>query len=90
MTSSRVSGDGSWVCPTNPVTPGVCRTADQDWSVRSIRTRTYPGNLLRRTFFRWPFLISTVSSVGTSTWKMKSSIFSEAVRFSRLALTRFS
>src|SRR3954470_18084154 len=38
-TSSMVSGDGLDVAPTNPVTPGVLRTADQDASLRSIRTR---------------------------------------------------
>jgi transcriptional antiterminator NusG len=40
-TSSRRSGTGlyaSW--PTKPVTPGVCRTAPQEASVRSIRTST--------------------------------------------------
>ena len=39
-TSSRLSGTGWWLWPTNPVTDGVCRTADHDSSVRSIRTRT--------------------------------------------------
>ena len=39
-TSSSESGTGWWVWPTNPVTPGVCRTAPHDSSVRSIRTRT--------------------------------------------------
>ncbi len=39
-TSSRLSGTGWWVWPTNPVTPGVCRTAPHDSSVRSIRTST--------------------------------------------------
>src|SRR5436190_497234 len=38
-TSSRLSGDGRLDSPTKPVTPGVLRTAAQDWSVRSIRTR---------------------------------------------------
>ncbi len=39
-TSSIVSADGFCaVAPTNPVTPGVLRTALHDWSVRSIRTR---------------------------------------------------
>ena len=40
MTSSMDSGDGRWVCPTKPVTPGVLRTADHDSSVSSIRTST--------------------------------------------------
>src|SRR5215218_7855774 len=39
-TSSMLSGTGWWLWPTNPVTDGVWRTADQDSSVRSIRTRT--------------------------------------------------
>ena len=39
-TSSMDSGKGWWALPTKPVTPGVCRTAPQDASVRSIRTRT--------------------------------------------------
>src|SRR6266508_1021869 len=39
-TSSRLSGTGCWLCPTKPVTDGVCRTVDQDSSVRSIRTST--------------------------------------------------
>ena len=39
-TSSRLSGTGWWLCPTKPVTDGVWRTADQDSSVRSIRTST--------------------------------------------------
>jgi hypothetical protein len=38
-TSSRLSGDGRLDSPTNPVTPGVFRTAAHDSSVRSIRTR---------------------------------------------------
>ncbi len=40
MTSSRDSGEGRWVWPTKPVTPGVLRTAPQDSSVSSIRTST--------------------------------------------------
>ncbi len=40
MTSGRVSGTGECAWPTKPVTPGVCRTAPHDSSVRSIRTRT--------------------------------------------------
>ncbi len=39
-TSSIVSGTGWCRCPTKPVTDGVWRTADQDSSVRSMRTRT--------------------------------------------------
>ena len=39
-TSSRLSGTGWWLWPTKPVTEGVCRTAAQDSSVRSIRTST--------------------------------------------------
>ena len=39
-TSSSVSGTGWCVWPTKPVTPGVCRTAPHDSSVRSMRTRT--------------------------------------------------
>src|SRR3954453_10642639 len=39
-TSSRLSGTGWWLCPTKPVTDGVCRTAAQDSSVRSMRTST--------------------------------------------------
>ena len=39
-TSSRLSGTGWLECPTKPVTDGVCRTVDQDSSVRSIRTST--------------------------------------------------
>ena len=39
-TSSIVNGTGWCRCPTNPVTDGVWRTADQDSSVRSMRTRT--------------------------------------------------
>ena len=39
-TSARLSGTGWWLWPTNPVTDGVCRTADQDSSVSSIRTST--------------------------------------------------
>src|SRR6476660_649943 len=69
-TSSRLSGTGWWVWPTKPVTPGVWRTAPQLSSVRSMRTRTYPGIRTRRTSLRWPFLISVTSSMGTSTWKM--------------------
>src|SRR3954454_17712856 len=38
-TSSRVSGDGREVAPTKPVTPGVLRTAPQDSSLSSMRTR---------------------------------------------------
>ncbi|SKW48785.1 Uncharacterised protein [Mycobacteroides abscessus subsp. abscessus] len=38
-TSSSDSGDGREVAPTNPVTPGVLRTAPQDSSFSSIRTR---------------------------------------------------
>src|SRR3954454_15366319 len=38
-TSSTVSGDGREVAPTNPVTPGVLRTALHEASFRSIRTR---------------------------------------------------
>ncbi|COX25058.1 Uncharacterised protein [Mycobacterium tuberculosis] len=38
-TSSRASADGRDVAPTNPVTPGVLRTAAQESSVKSIRTR---------------------------------------------------
>src|SRR3712207_1615929 len=37
-TSSRVSGEGRDVAPTNPVTPGVLRTAPHDSSLSSIRT----------------------------------------------------
>src|SRR5215213_8704171 len=69
-TSLVLSGTGWWVLPTNPVTPGVCRTAPHDSSVRSIRTSTYPGIRTLRTSLRWPFLISLTSSMGTSTWKM--------------------
>ena len=39
-TSVMLSGTGWWLWPTKPVTDGVCRTAAQDSSVRSIRTRT--------------------------------------------------
>ena len=39
VTSSRVSGEGRDVAPTNPVTPGVLRTALHEASLRSIRTR---------------------------------------------------
>ena len=39
MTSSIESGDGLEVAPTKPVTPGVLRTAPQESSVSSIRTR---------------------------------------------------
>ena len=39
-TSSRLSGTGELECPTKPVTDGVCRTVDQDSSVRSMRTST--------------------------------------------------
>ena len=38
-TSVTVSGDGREVAPTNPVTPGVLRTALHEASLRSIRTR---------------------------------------------------
>ena len=55
-----------------------------------MRTSTYPGIRTRRTSFFWPFLISVTSSMGTSASKMKSSMLSEVVRFSRLAFTRFS
>src|SRR5690625_2257018 len=44
----------------------------------------------RLTILRTAFLISTTSSIGTSTWKMYSSMFRELMRDSRLALTRFS
>src|SRR4051794_32113655 len=37
-TSSMVSGEGLDVAPTNPVTPGVLRTAPQDSSLSSMRT----------------------------------------------------
>ncbi|MFM8895729.1 MAG: transcription termination/antitermination protein NusG [Actinomycetales bacterium] len=60
--------DESWGAVRH--TPGVCRMAPHDSSVRSMRTRTYPGNLLRRTSLRTPPLISVTSSIGTSTWKM--------------------
>ena len=69
-TSSRLSGTGWWALPTKPVTPGVWRTAPHDSSVRSMRTRTYPGIRTRRTSFFWPFLISVTSSIGTSASKM--------------------
>ena len=39
-TSLMLSGTGWWLWPTKPVTDGVWRTADQDSSVRSMRTRT--------------------------------------------------
>ena len=39
-TSVMLSGTGWCAWPTKPVTDGVCRTAAQDSSVRSIRTRT--------------------------------------------------
>src|SRR5919107_20169 len=39
-TSSRLRGTGCWLWPTKPVTDGVWRTADQDSSVRSMRTST--------------------------------------------------
>src|SRR6478735_700440 len=39
-TSDIDSGTGWWLWPTKPVTDGVCRTADHDSSVRSMRTRT--------------------------------------------------
>src|SRR5215210_7588971 len=51
-TSSSVRGTGWCVCPTKPVTPGVCRTAPHDSSVRSMRTKTYPGIRTRRTTLR--------------------------------------
>ena len=38
-TSSSDSADGFEVAPTNPVTPGVLRTAPHDSSFRSMRTR---------------------------------------------------
>src|SRR3954453_1111864 len=66
-TSDMLSGTGWWAWPTKPVTEGVWRTAAHDSSVRSIRTRTYPGRTVRRTSLRWPFLISATSSVGTIT-----------------------
>ena len=44
----------------------------------------------RRICLRWPFLISVTSSIGTSTWKMWSSMLRLEIRFSRLAFTRFS
>jgi hypothetical protein len=55
-----------------------------------MRTRTYPGIRTRRTTFFWPFLISVTSSIGTWASKMKSSMLRELIRFSMLALTRFS
>lgn len=91
MTSSGVSGTGWWVCPTNPVTPGVWRTTPHDSSVRSIRTRTYPGMRTRLTTFCWAFaLTSTTSSIGTSIWKISSSMFKVVMRVWRLDFTRFS
>ena len=39
-TSDIDSGTGWWLWPTKPVTDGVWRTAAQDSSVRSMRTRT--------------------------------------------------
>ena len=39
-TSPRRRGTGLWALPTKPVTPGVWRTAPQEASVSSIRTRT--------------------------------------------------
>ena len=89
-TSSIDSGTGWCALPTKPVTPGVWRTAPQLSSVRSMRTRTYPGIRTRRTCFFWPFLISVTSSMGTSISKMKSSMLRVWIRVSRLALTRFS
>ena len=56
--------------PTNPVTPGVFLTAAHDSSVRSIRTRMYPGRTFSWTCCRLPPLISVTSCVGTSIWKM--------------------
>ena len=38
--SSKRRGVGLWALPTNPVTPGVCRTTDQLSSLRSMRTST--------------------------------------------------
>src|SRR6478609_5563507 len=89
-TSSIDSGTGWCALPTKPVTPGVWRTAPQLSSVRSMRTRTYPGIRTRRTCFFWPFLISVTSSMGTSISKMKSSMLRVWMRVSRLAFTRFS
>src|SRR5699024_3043041 len=59
ITSSSVSGTGERELPTNPVTPGVWRTAPHDSSVSPSLTS-----------LRTEFLISTTSSIGTSTWKM--------------------
>ena len=39
---------------------------------------------------RLPFLTSTSSRVGTSTWKMNSSMSRLVIRVSRLVLTLFS
>src|SRR6516165_2470858 len=69
-TSVRLSGDGRLDRPTKPVTPGVLRTAAHDSSVRSIRTRMYPGSTFSWTCCRLPPLISVTSCVGTSIWKM--------------------
>ena len=40
LATALLSDTGWWLWPTNPVTDGVCRTAAQDSSVRSIRTST--------------------------------------------------
>src|SRR5437764_2229505 len=93
MTSSRDSGAGRSarsVAPTKPVTPGVLRTQDYDSGVTSIPTRMYPGKTLFWTLSRLPFLTSISSRVGTSTWKMYSSMSRLLVRVSRLVLTLFS
>src|SRR5205814_1413779 len=93
MTSSRDSGAGRSarsVAPTKPVTPGVLRTQEYDSGVSSIRTRMYPGKTLFCTLSRLPFLTSTSSRVGTSTWKMYSSMSRLVIRVSRFVLTLFS
>ena len=69
-TSPSGSGEGLLDRPTKPVTPGVFLTTAQDSSVRSIRTRMYPGRTFSLTVCFLPLLISVTWWVGTSIWKM--------------------
>ena len=89
-TSLRLSGAGSLVGPTKPVTPSVSRTMRRASSSGHMRISTYPGTRTRvMTFLPLSVCFST-SSIGTSTWKILSSSPKLATRDSTLVFTRFS
>src|SRR5437588_243888 len=90
LTSSWVRGTGSLEAPTNPVTPGVPLTSDQESSLRSMLTSTYPGIVRFSTVTFWLSFISDTDSVGTTIWRTARCCPSDTTRCSRLCLTLFS